>query len=111
MSGIPAWARAGAKVVCIVDMPRLERARRNYPGFGLPEPQKIYTIRDWVIGTNDVVNLRLVEIVNRPMYSTVGTVEWGFSIQFFRPLITLEDDISTHFAALLDVKQPSPVGA
>jgi hypothetical protein len=84
MSGLPSWARVGAKVVCV-------NAKHSW----LVE-KRVYRIAD--LGDEDstgpVISVEGVMMGNRLARWFVGR---------FRPLITLEDDISTHFRQLLDV--------
>lgn len=87
MSGIPSWAVKGAKVVCIsTEWPS------DYPMPELiPDPQKGETYR-----------IAFVEL-DQTMDSGVGVRLIGFNpddlycLGNFRPLVTLEDDIATHF--------------
>jgi len=89
MSGIPGWARVGAKVVCVDD--------GDAPAL---TADAIYTITGIAFGWQGVGFLVLAEL---PEHLRDG---WFFSR--FRPLITQQDDIETHFKALLDV--PEQVG-
>ncbi len=114
MRAIPSWARVGARVVCVDDtnwqsFDVTGRLRTpDYWGFNLPTIGEVYTIRDIDNRAGGVV-VMLVEVDNRGV--TPNPIEIGFALHRFKPLVTIEDDISTHFAALLDVKQPSPVSA
>jgi hypothetical protein len=88
---IPAWARVGAKVVCV----------DAHAGILLNE---VYTLRSCRIvdgwwGTEALVTL--IEVVN-PIDE-----DGEYFLSRFRPLITQKDDLDTHFRALLRV----PVGA
>lgn len=103
MSGIPAWAVPGAKVVCIRTM-----TRRN--GGPVPVVGQTYVVRhphvspfgDAVIGLEEIVD-PLANYKLAPGLGPFWLVEW------FRPLVTRsqEQDIATHFRDLL--RQPEPV--
>jgi hypothetical protein len=91
---LPSWARVGAKVVCI-------------DAVGTPELVEGQT---YTIEAVDDVPLRvggfgvwLVDV--GVMQDRVGSY-FGFRLSRFRPLVTIEDDIATHFASLLDVREP-----
>lgn len=92
MSGaIPSWARVGAKVVCV-----------DARGTRQLEAGEIYEVA-WV-GLSQKKRL--------PMLGINGTTdvdgnrgEW--KISRFRPLVTIEDDIATHFAEHL--RQPRKI--
>jgi hypothetical protein len=97
VSGVPSWARKGAKVVCIGGWEH----RGGYGDEVLPEVGETYTIRTVEFSLDGDVCLRLEEIVNaRRSYST-GLDECQFYVGRFRPLVTLEDDVKTHFAQYL----------
>jgi len=88
VSGIPAWAVRGAKVVCV--MP---------DELGTLTKDAVYTV---VRAEHDGrVYLIIAELP--------PDMRDGWRIERFRPLITQQDDIETHFKALLDV--PEQVGA
>jgi len=110
-AGIPSWARVGAKVVCIAGAAMIAAAAAKRPWGKFPFAGGVYAIRGIVTGTDGVANLLLVGVENPPMESTVGLVEWGFPSRYFRPLVTLEDDITTYFAELLDVPAGQKVEA
>jgi hypothetical protein len=105
MSAIPSWARVGAKVVFISDIrPKDMRGVAAFPKKG-----GIYTIREVRVAAGRGY-LLLREIVNPTIWtSDAGYAERAAEIELFRPLITQQDDIETHFKALLDV--PEQVGA
>lgn len=101
MSGIPSWAVRGTKVVCVLPVPAV-----NLPvGVVAPEVGNVYTIRE-IITEDGEAYLLLVGIVNAVQDFADGTREPAFHVEGFRPLVTIEDDISTHFSALLDVRAP-----
>ncbi len=91
MTSIPAWAVKGARVVCVKDFRRSVRVRDL--GFrGLPEVNAVYEIHG---------------VEYWPEYSAVTLMlvgfpeEQGFDVVGFRPVKTIEDDISEHFAIYL----------
>lgn len=93
MSGIPAWAYSGAKVVCT------DGGTPGCHGLDLlgwvPITDEVYTIsRVWCRIDGRV----LCELVEQPR--TLGVGGWGV-VGHFRPLISQADDISTHFQQLL----------
>jgi hypothetical protein len=105
MSGIPSWARVGAKVVCITKAVSPVILRHNYPKQG-----GIYTVRKVVFASADGKPcLLLNEVVNFIWEPGISQREPAFGAENFRPLISQQDDIETHFKALLDV--PEQVGA
>lgn len=97
MSGMPSWAVKGRKVVCVDDSPG--RHPHQVPNTKKPTVGPIYVILDTIVDGNFGLCLE------------VTGADGFWAVDRFKPLITIEDDISTHFAALLDVKQPSPVSA
>lgn len=104
MSGIPSWARVGAKVVCVQgSQPRPNSTydlRSTMPIVG-----EVYTLRH-VMATPKGAGVWLEEIVNpigNPAKGWNG--ETGFHLSCFRPVKTIEDDIATHFEALLRAPQ------
>ena len=106
MSAIPSWARVGAKVVCVATWRRQTEYHEQGPVSG-----EIYTIRE--VGAlhlhePGVVCVRLVEIKNRCLKYRDMPAGWepAFRLSRFRPLITIEDDIATHFRQHLDVREP-----
>jgi hypothetical protein len=107
MSGIPGWARIGAKVVC-VDV-------SNRPGCKWVDGEApilggIYTIdRTYVTASTGEAAADLREIKRSALAREMYGDDAGYGLHRFRPLITQQDDIATHFKALLDV--PEQVGA
>lgn len=101
MSAIPSWARVGAKVVCIGE----EQLWPDGPSVG-----EVCTIREVEI-LRGFAALRFEEYVSQPVYRRVfgRVVEYAFEAKYFRPLITLETDIATHFRQHLDVREPEGV--
>ena len=103
MSGLPSWARVGAKVVCVDGKPRLCSTAP------LPHEGAIYTIRgvEWCVwGSGDVGPAVYLVEINRG--KSAGR-EWPFGLNRFRPMVTQEDDIATHFRQHLDVREPEGV--
>lgn len=93
---VPSWCRVGQKVVCI-DGGQFNRASDEI----VPETGGIYTIRDVEL-FDGFVFLRFVEVVNEPYQYAEAFGEVNFSSHGFRPLVSQQDDIKTHFQALLD---------
>lgn len=107
---IPSWARVGAKVVCVDDYPdRYQRGPQFFVGLDGLRKDGVYTIRDVVRSPYDGARwgLRLVEIVRK--VGPGDPYEVPFGIERFRPLVTIEDDIKTHFAQHLHTKLSEPV--
>jgi len=103
---MPSWARVGAKVVCVDPNP----SWANVLWAATPAKDCIYTIREIVDG--DAILVEEIRNVDAAVHLNDGTYRRGepcFGIWRFRPLITQQDDIATHFKALLDV--PEQVGA
>jgi len=104
MSAIPSWARVGAKVVCIDDEKATGRfIPASYRGSWDGDLVKgsIYTISAY--GKHSAFpDMLCVHVSEAPRKAP-------FALRRFRPLVTLEDDITTYFADLLDVREP--VGA
>lgn len=98
----------GARVVCV----GVDRGWRELGGGFAAGPSvgDVCTIR-----ASQVINghaaLWFEEHRNVPIYRpAIGrVVEYAFEAKFFRPLVTIEDDIATHFVALLDVREPEGV--
>ena len=92
MSGLPSWARVGAKVVCV-----------DASGRGASQLSEgdVYVV-SWC---------GLSDRLRAPMIGIAGTTdragnEGQWKVSRFRPLVTIEDYIATHFSALLDVREP-----
>lgn len=86
---LPSWARVGAKVVCVdaVGAPELVE-RQTYTIEAIDDvPLRLGGLGVW-----------LVEV--SIMQNAVGSY-YGFRLSRFRPLVTIEDDITTYFAELL----------
>lgn len=91
------WAKVGAKVVCI----KKGRWASAEDGETPPKYGEIYTIRD-VAHSGTETYLRFQEIINPKFHYADGYVEAAWYVGAFRPLITLEDDISM-FTALTNM--------
>lgn len=91
------WVKVGAKCVCIRGPLIMPWYNEIGPAIG-----EVYTVRA-IHPDGDAIWLR--EITNRPQRYDNGYHEMSFFIQRFRPLVTIEDDLS-HFTHLL---QPSLV--
>jgi hypothetical protein len=101
MMSIPVWAHVGAKVVCIDDTDRGLLARGYVQGDD-PIPLK------WTVcvvaghaNTYGEPHLLIDGYPNRSWGD-----DFGWHVSRFRPLVTIDDDIATHFASLLDVREP-----
>jgi len=100
MSGIPSWARVGAKVVCIGD----GGGPARWTDFDGPTKGHVYTISRVLLNLDVMaVYVHLVEIARGPTARLWWGDDVGYDINRFRPLITQQDDIEAHFKALLDV--------
>lgn len=94
---VPSWCRVGAKCICIDDGVHEEwlsphiKYRDGLDGLTKGE---IYTVRDTFFDEIEQSwRVRLVEIVR----GTFMGIEDGYVSFRFRPLVSLEDDIATHF--------------
>ncbi len=109
MSGaIPSWVKVGAKVICVdarsgIFVPANASFRPDLGGLRRGE---IYTIREVGICPNWNRQSVWLEEIHRP--EDVGG-ESGFAIERFRPVKTIEDDISEHFAIFLSTPATQPV--
>lgn len=96
MSGVPSWARPGVKVVCINDA--------VIPGVGtfwagvVPPRGTVCTVRRAYRHSDGNAVLEIVEYPNE-----WGGSEWGWLVERFRPVRTIEDDLAAHFTHLLDI--------
>jgi len=103
MSGIPAWAYRGAKVVCVDDA-----MRGDTTGIELPKLDQTYTIRHVIWNTYwRGWQTRLVEVVNQPQLYNIGFVEAAWNLSRFKPLITQQDDLEAHFNQFLHHTTPA----
>lgn len=95
MSGIPSWARVGAKVVCVLQV-------KSDITLLHPHPKKggVYTIRNVVCTSTDGTPALLLEEIVLTWWIVASVREPGFNINGFRPLVTrtAEQDIVEHFA-------------
>lgn len=100
---IPTWAKVGAKVVCIRTFTGIGangKIIRFPPGTKFPVAREIYTIRAAYEGTKFPA-VYLEEIRNPIVRTTIGMREQGFMLSRFRPLVSLESDMETHFVQFL----------
>lgn len=103
MSGIPSWCRKGTRVVCINadDIWEADGVSRLVCGAEYII-EAVDASASWGVGpVRHGVGVHIVG-ANRRCGMPYGVFR-------FRPLVTLEDDITTYFADLLDVREP--VGA
>jgi len=98
MSGIPSWAVRGAKVAWVG-----EGKLNLHPVFH-PSNGEVFTIAEAHPGAFDDMPLLVVSEMRN---ADCSGPFW--KIDRFRPLTSQQDDIETHFKALLDV--PEQVGA
>jgi len=106
MGGIPSWARVGAKVVCIQEG---WDERTAAPGVEFPDrvpmPGEVLTI-NWVGCAYGKAFVSFLELLPDTL---------GWDCAGFRPVKTIEDDISEHFAIYIKSPQnatrKSPVDA
>ena len=96
MSDIPSWARVGAKVVSV----GYDGPDKRVSGFNEIVRGVVYVI-EWV-GQGPETGMPCIRVAGQ---SKPGV----YRPRGFRPVRTLEDDITTYFADLLDVREP--VGA
>jgi hypothetical protein len=101
MSGLPSWARVGAKVVCVDAACRPGRFWRPSEA---PVQGKIYTVAAAFFNPAGEPRIHLVELQRSPETIKVLGYLAGYRVERFRPLITLEDDLEAHFRILL--RQP-----
>ena len=101
--GIPSWARVGAKVVCVDAS--LAPGMRWFDNEA-PVEGEVYTITD--VGYDHEVRkvtVYLAEICRGPTHVLFYGRDLGYWLGRFRPVHTLETDISEHFQQFL--KTPS----
>lgn len=98
-ASLPSWARVGAKVVCVYDEWHDMDSLAPVSG---PECDEVCTIAAVEVSGSWGVSLFLVE--HPTPFSD------GFLIDGFRPLVPIEEDIATHFAHLLNTRQPRKTG-
>jgi hypothetical protein len=109
---IPSWAKVGAKVVCINDawvgrsaitievggVYTIAALRMQYGRTFLPDGR---------LSSGHIV-AELVEVKN-PYDRFYPETAPGYALSRFRPVKTIEDDISEHFAQHLTVRGSAPV--
>lgn len=101
MSAIPSWCRVGAKVVYLGAVNPSPNHKRLSAG-------AVYVIRSIMQNPDTGTWGVRVEGVQNIIHDRLR-LELGYNVSRFRPVHTLEDDITTYFAGLLDVREP--VGA
>ena len=108
MSGLPSWARVGAKVVCVDAACRPGRFWRPSEA---PTQGNIYTVAAAFFNPAGDPRIHLVELQRSPETIKVLGYLAGYRVERFRPLITLEDDLEAHFRQLLHVPSTPKVEA
>lgn len=104
-SGLPSWARVGARVICIDDVPD---AGKSFPDY-MPTKGDICVIAGFsASGYRDEPTL---VIEGHPNWCAIHRREVGYFVRRFRPLITLEADLEAHFSQLLHVPSTHTVDA
>lgn len=103
---IPSWATPGRKVVCIESFENFNLIDTNgesWPpsrwGYNMPVKGTTYTLLH-AFTCSDGVGVYLAEVRNDHQLNADGR-EVGFPIEYFRPVITLEEDMLT-FASWLN---------
>ena len=115
VSGVPAWARVGAKMVCIsIDAPRSappSGSRWSNDQRALLRVGEIYTIRQIKRNSHTGGLGACLQEVVRPILTSDAGIEQPYGLWRFRPLITIEDDLEAHFTILLrqpvSIKEPA----
>lgn len=87
---IPSWAIRGAKIVRVEPVYAARHAASVVPVVG-----QTYTIREVFLAKGGRPAVRLVEITCS--WSDARNYERGWVLSHFRPLVSLQDDISAHF--------------
>ena len=104
MTGIPSWARKGAKVVYLGRAAPVASPRHHPLSKG-----SVYTVRSALLHPETgSVGLLLDEVRN--MLHPRLRLELGYSVKRFRPLVTRtqEQDISEHFSGFLHETRRAP---
>jgi hypothetical protein len=103
---IPAWAVKGAKVVCVDAF----EASGWINGSDPLVSGRVYTVERAIISprTGEAM-LLLAEAKRSKMFIEYAGFEAGYYASRFRPVKTIEDDISEHFAQHLTVRGSAPV--
>lgn len=91
---LPSWARVGAEVIYVDDSPG------RLGGEDVMKVGQTYVLR--------AVTDEFAEPACRVHGDGLRSYEF-MALSRFRPLITLEDDIATHFRQHLDVREPEGV--
>lgn len=102
MTGIPIWARVGAKCVCVDASGTNPFADGSGWREDAPTVGAIYTISaTWIDEGTGAPVAEFVELQRSSRSCDIHGAVLGYGIYRFRPLVTLEDDITTYFAELL----------
>lgn len=105
MSGIPAWARVGAKVVCIDD--GAGRFERDFPGDHVLRNGEVYTLA--ALSLEFETPAIQVQELPRILEDRFGyTHEVWMRLPRFRPVKTQEDDLEAHFRVYLKDDHRAP---
>ena len=86
MSGLPSWAKVGARVVCI----EVFEQKDTGPEYALPAVGEVYTIREIEDGYWGGWYFRFNEIHNPPFFS--DGIEPSFSHLRFKPVVEQKSD-------------------
>jgi len=99
---VPSWARVGAKVVCVQSVIYQEAYSPLVRGAVYTVAAIIEPIEAarWDGNVDASPAFVLAEVDNPYSYTN------AYDIRRFRPLVSQEDDIATHFQQLLDIKHP-----
>jgi hypothetical protein len=97
---IPAWARVGAKVVC-VNAGRFNAWHLPMDADERVVEGEVYTISRAMIDDDGDAILHLVEVRRNAASRRALGPDVGYWAARFRPLITQSDDISAHFQQFL----------
>lgn len=95
----PSWAVPGREVVCKADGWNVDALI----SLGVQPPDRVPML-------NEVLRIRDAILVKMPGYEPAfclafeGLPPFYYPVDFFRPVITIEDDMAAHFNALLDVR-------
>jgi hypothetical protein len=95
---IPSWAYVGAKIVCVGDLWTCSPNDADLPDPIVGEVYEIAHVEDRCFGTDPDVWLCGFED------------DFAYGLSNFRPLVTIEDDIATHFSQHLNSRQPRKTG-
>lgn len=100
---IPSWAKPGAKVVCVDDIPD----KGWHPDLGGLSVGSVYTIREIARHSSGALGVRLVEIVRR--LAPADPWEQPFAFRRFRPLVSTKTEAEDVALFRHHLKQPEGV--